>query len=289
MYSATEDYGKVRMNSYIPSQSAKTYLNYYLSAGWHKCNQLYNRSYSAGYDGTLLLFTISGCGILLYEQNCIYLKKNTVAIVPPGAPMRYFTCPEDNNWEFYWITLSGSYPKNVCRYIIEKTGGFSSVREITSLTSLINSFIETDIDSISEWELSNRISILLGAITNILLSSATENKKDNVIKNRILQYIEQKYSGEIHLSDLSRLLYISKNQLIRIFERCLGYSPYQYIKHYRLLKVRELLQMSNKDVREISTLTGFSSSSHLIRQFKAEYGVTPNVYRNSDNSNSKIL
>lgn len=279
MYRATENYGKVYMNSYLPSFKAVTYLNYFLSVGWHNCNTKYHPIYKDGTDGTLLLFTIGGCGILKQHNKTSNLSAGSIAIIPAGTPMEYFTCPQQGFWEFYWITLGGSYAQSMCLYIIETCGAVSLMPIMTACIPFIKELIEIDIPTYPEWQISHNICALLGTLSKELLKPTAAEKEVDLLSKQVISFVDQHYAEELCLSHLCKKFYLSKNQLIRVFHRQTGYTPHEYLKQHRLLKASELLRMSEKSIKEISSLTGFSSPSHFISQFRSQYGMTPKTYR----------
>lgn len=288
MYKSDEDYGKVRMNSYLPSQRTVKFLNYFQSVGWHHCNSLYNQSYEIGIEGTLIIFTVGGKGILQLKDNTHTLTAGTVAIIPPNMAMSYFTYPK-REWEFYWITLSGVYATQIISYILEEQ---QSVFYISNLTDCLEKvkqliYLEDENKFRFEFQVSQKISELLHEIIKILFLNFDENSSKDNLAVKIAAYIEKNYSEPIHLAKLCKNFHISQNQFIRIFQAEMGYTPYEYLKKHRLLKACEFLQMTNQPIEEIGKLVGFPNSSNFIFQFKAQYNVTPNTYRKLFHSSKK--
>lgn len=62
-------------------------------------------------------------------------------------------------------------------------------------------------------------------------------------------------------------------------KKALGTTISQYVQSLRIQKAAQLLTTTDMQVREISTIVGFSSSSIFIRVFKKIKGVTPSTYR----------
>lgn len=278
MFSTKENYGRVSLNSYLPSQNAITHLNYYHSAGWHDCNQLYHKQYHQGLEGSLLILTTNGAGVLKLSGKEMTLLPNTLAIIPSGSDMEYYTNPQRKRWTFYWLTLDGIYVNNFCSYLYNYHGAVSEIPDMTSCMLQIKKLMTMD-DYIHEWVISHWICLLLGTISEHLFGKTDTMDSNGSIAQRMVRYIEQHYAQQICLMEMSRKFYLSKNQLIRIFSAQTGYTPYEYLKRYRLLKACDLLQISDKSIQEVSSLTGFSTPSHFIAQFKKQYGVTPKIYR----------
>ena len=280
MYKAEEDYGKVRMNSFLPTQRAVKLLNYFQSAGWHQCNPIYRQSYENGISGSLLIFTVDGKGILKLKDTRYTLTEGTAAIVPKGIPVSYFTHPK-SKWEFYWVNMNGAYVDQIVSYILEERGPVFNSGNMVYYIERINQLIVIKDENKIRFELeaSQKITELLHEIINEIYFASNEKSLSGNLAVKIAAYMEHHYSEPIRLDQLSRSFHISKNQLIRIFLAEIGYTPYEYLKRYRLLKACELLQLADDTVKEISMSTGFPNSSNFIFQFKAYYGMTPNNYR----------
>ena len=96
----------------------------------------------------------------------------------------------------------------------------------------------------------------------------------------VMKEIENNYSLELTVEDLSRLVYITPQYLARLFERFLGCSTYEYLTSFRINKAKGLLITDpHLKIQDIARLTGFSSVSHFITMFKRTAGVTPLQFR----------
>lgn len=66
--------------------------------------------------------------------------------------------------------------------------------------------------------------------------------------------------------------------LIRLFRAAKGASPHGYLVQLRLEHARRLLA-AGCSIVDAALASGFSDQSHLTRQFRARFGVTPGLYR----------
>ena len=281
MYEASEPYGKVKMNSYFPTQRAVSYLNYFQTAGWHESNPSYHQTYRDGQGGTLLLFTVRGKGVLhLHGSSRYFLVAGTVAIIPSNTPMEYFTF-QNGPWEFYWANLWGDYPAQTARFLIDYRGPVFAAGKTAEYLKTIRYLIELPLEHTiqSELELSRNIAELMHAIGAEALGEDDCCSKTDPLAAKVSSYLEQHYSEPVHISGLCEIFFLSQNQLIRVFQSETGYTPYEYLKKYRLIKACELLQITDILVAEVSSRVGFSSKSNFIFQFRTEYGITPGQYR----------
>ena len=289
MYTSEKDYGKVRMNSYLPTQRAVKFLNYYQTAGWHECNSVYRQTYDHGISGSLIIFTVKGKGILQLKGDKHTLTAGTVAIVPSDIPVSYYTYPK-TKWEFYWINIYGIYVIQIISCILEEHGHVFNTGNIANYIEKVNQLIimKDENKFCFELDVSQKITGLLHDILQEIYCNSKENSLSENLPLKITDYMEQHYTEPVRLAQLSRSFHFSENQLILIFQAKTGYTPYEYLKRYRLLKACELLQMTNNPIKEISTATGFPNVSNFIFQFKAQYGVTPCNYRKQFSSSKKL-
>ncbi len=56
-------------------------------------------------------------------------------------------------------------------------------------------------------------------------------------------------------------------------------SPEQYMKLLRMMKAKELLEMTFLQVKEICAEVGINDESHFVRDFKRIFGASPMQYR----------
>jgi AraC family transcriptional regulator len=59
----------------------------------------------------------------------------------------------------------------------------------------------------------------------------------------------------------------------------IGISPYQYLLQQRVERAKQLLKQTNQPIVEIALDCGFSSHSHLSKQFRQLAGMTPKAFR----------
>ncbi len=97
----------------------------------------------------------------------------------------------------------------------------------------------------------------------------------------VLDYIQEHLDQEIRLSDLANLVGISRFHFSHLFKQSLGVSPYQYLLRQRIEQVKRLLKQTDLSILEIALTCGFSSHSHLGKQFRQLTGMTPKAYRMS--------
>lgn len=101
---------------------------------------------------------------------------------------------------------------------------------------------------------------------------------DRVAAERARQHLDARVDAVVGSRELEALTGLDRFVLARHFRACFGTSPYNYLLMRRLQLARgQLLQ--GVPLAEAAFACGFSDQSHLTRQFRRAYGVTPGRWR----------
>ena len=80
------------------------------------------------------------------------------------------------------------------------------------------------------------------------------------------------------LEELAAQVNLSPFHFARVFRRATGLPPHAWLKQRRLEQARALLRSGCAPL-QVAMQLGFADQSHLSRQFKQSYGVSPGEYR----------
>ncbi|MCD8491488.1 MAG: AraC family transcriptional regulator [Geovibrio sp.] len=108
-------------------------------------------------------------------------------------------------------------------------------------------------------------------------ASAAANIHRSKASKLVCDYLEENYSRNISLDELSRLAGMSKFHLLRSFTRQNGISPYGYLSTVRIDKSKKMLK-EGLSLVDTALETGFSDQSHFSNVFKKFTGLTPGQY-----------
>ena len=101
---------------------------------------------------------------------------------------------------------------------------------------------------------------------------------DPVVR-RALSWIQDRIDAPQPVGDLARALGIGRRQLERRFSSDIGETPARAGLRLRLDRACGLLRSGRDSVTAIALATGFCDAPHLIRAFRAQFGITPAQYR----------
>ena len=95
-----------------------------------------------------------------------------------------------------------------------------------------------------------------------------------------LEYIHNTYAeNSISIKYLSALCNVSEVYFRKLFVKCTGIPPINYINGLKLLRAKELLAQSQCSLETVAEMSGFGNLCYFCRYFKKETGITPSEYR----------
>lgn len=111
-------------------------------------------------------------------------------------------------------------------------------------------------------------------------------KNEASISNRLLtnviRYIDEHLDGDLSLTRLAQIGGFNASYLSRLFKQITGQGPSEYILRKRIDLAKHLLSDTNEKIQNIAAKTGYLSSHSFTRTFRAETGVSPTEWRNSN-------
>ena len=102
--------------------------------------------------------------------------------------------------------------------------------------------------------------------------------KDPVISDAV-RFIQANALKGIHVSDVLRVVPISRTLLEKGFKEHLNRSPYEMIQQIRMQQADALLRTSNLTIAEIAERLGFHTAEYFSAAYKKRQGMSPSAYR----------
>lgn len=95
----------------------------------------------------------------------------------------------------------------------------------------------------------------------------------------VQKFLDENFSQDIMLDELSSMFFINKYHLSRMFKETTGYSIKHYIMLKRIMMAKDMLYCTGNSISQIAMECGFNSTSNFIRAFKNIEKVTPLCFR----------
>lgn len=185
------------------------------------------------------------------------------------------------------VRLFNRWEKERCpRYWVEKvlkqiTGMFE--KQKVSKGELPDTQLEKRIDEVIR--VAKSFGELLSAFWSIIsLSFITELDdmsflNSNHIFDKIDEYVKNDIARTIGLLDIGNKFGISQSYICNLFRKKTGMSFIEYVTVLRLEKAKELLKDSNKSIKDVAELVGYSDQHYFSRVFRNITGITPSAFQ----------
>jgi AraC family transcriptional regulator len=93
------------------------------------------------------------------------------------------------------------------------------------------------------------------------------------------EFMHENACASLTMAQIAREARRHEIHLAREFRRFFGTSVGAYLRRLRSEQAEQMLLKKENSITEIAHCCGFASHSHLCREFKSHFGVTPSEYR----------
>ena len=110
--------------------------------------------------------------------------------------------------------------------------------------------------------------------------SPSFNKHNPARIDKIFNFLNQNYSGNIDLKTAADLVHMTETSFCRFFRKTVGLTFNEYLNGLRVSSACRILnEQPEKSIAEAAWESGFASSTHFNRVFKDKTGYSPSAYR----------
>lgn len=223
----------------------------------------------------------SGKGCLKFRNQIWHLKKNQVVVLPPGEPHAYESDPRDP-FGMSWLELYGGDSRRILQHVVDTQGPViegSIFSDASAALGLLQQRLMTDERQEVSLDIYRLLLELLKNERRLFITDLSEDVRENF--QRVEAYIDAHIGDKISNTQLALICGVSRPYFIAQFKALYHMPPQEYIMRRRIRKGAQILMQTNLTVEDISERLGFCNSSHFIRRFHKEEGMTPLKYRNT--------
>ncbi|WP_165971885.1 helix-turn-helix domain-containing protein [Paenibacillus piri] len=93
------------------------------------------------------------------------------------------------------------------------------------------------------------------------------------------RFVYNHLDRKISLEDAAEHLHLHPSYLSRLFKRETGENFVEYVTRMKMMRAKELLEITDKTVEEIAEMLGYENKNYFGKLFKAHTGILPNAFR----------
>ena len=231
-----------------------------------------------------LLYVASGKAIFYFNKEPKEVAAGHMVLYQPKQEQRYEYFAVDRP-EVYWVHFTGSDVRNILRHYdipldrnVIYSGSSSTYAYL--FKEMINELqtCRTGFEELLEMYLRQIF---------LLIQRSWEERKPTVssyLQEEIdyaRKYFNEHYNEDISIEEYAQSRGMSVSWFLRNFKQMTMKSPMQYILTIRINNAVSLLETTDYNVTEISTIIGYDNPLYFSRIFKKQKGVSPSDYRKS--------
>lgn len=259
-------------------------------AGIENCGS--GHSYGPSVRPTYIIhYIISGQGKYLCQDQEFSLHTGDAFLIFPDM-MTFYQANFQAPWKYLWIGFHGNkIPEYLSRMGLDREYPIFHSDEHQKLIQIVEEILSTDSSSFAQ-ELKRKS--LFYAFLSLLSPQLDCSKKvvhasnDNNYLMRAIEFIQQNYFNQVKVSDVANYLGITRNYLFFLFKKDLGFSPQEYITHFKLTKACNLLSDFHLPIEHIAYSCGYDGLSVFSKAFKRQYHITPSQYRKAKSERPEL-
>ena len=226
-------------------------------------------------DIYVLEYVISGRGHLIHGGQYYEVTAGDVYFLQPHITHNYYSDPADP-WKKIWFNLQGPLIEALCNAY--QLHGVVYYHDCPLQEEFFRSMeIIRNWNSNSLIEFSLQIHRIFERLHTWRIRHPEMDKSPEGI--RLKEYLDQNWQQKISIASLARLIRKSPAQMMRIFRRDWGDSPYNYVQKQRDFFARQYLENTNCPVKELAMMMGFQDEFYFSNWFKLRNGLSPTLYR----------
>lgn len=155
--------------------------------------------------------------------------------------------------------------------------------ELARAEQLAQGMAKEDREKIDGYEVAlySRLLDLMVFLSRLYEKTDSTNANALLRVGNVIGAIENEFSNDWNIEDLSRIAGMSRSTLMRVFKKATGQAPMEYLNQQRLRKGMQLLRSTRHSVSQIAFEVGFNDSNYFSRSFKKNQHMSPLAYRES--------
>ncbi len=219
---------------------------------------------------------LNGEKIITKPHACIIYKKET--------PQNYHSSEASTH---DWFRMVGNVEELLEKYnlkcdVIYYPKNYNFITSLIRKMEVENTTKNNYYIQLCDIYLNELFALLSREVTLENISNTTINLQTKEQLKQLRLQLSLYYDKRWDISSMAKFINLSPSYLYATYKKYYGISPMQDLIAIRMQHALTLLNGTNKTINEISEILGYPNSSHFIRQFTKNMGISPNRYRQSN-------
>lgn len=220
-------------------------------------------------------YVLSGKGYINCNGRHYTVCAGDTYIIHKKFPHEYYADPKDP-FHKVWVNIGGALPEQLLKaYRLDVP-----VTIVKLNTQGLFGQMHQILQEYEDASLRNeQMSLLLHKLL-IQISGPKNRRNEKTTIEQLKDYLDNHPFDKITLDKLVQDFFMSKSQIIRLFKKHYGITPYAYLLQNKIAVAKTLLMNTNMSIKAISEKLCFSDEHYFSKEFKKAEMVSPKVFRN---------
>lgn len=222
-------------------------------------------------------YVIKGTGTVVANGNEYHPSAGDMYFLHQGDDHLYYADAKEP-WVKIWLNLSGPLVDGLVRaygfrdqFVLES---YPAKRQFEEFLAVAKSHYE------NYEELTAKIAVKFHQLLQSMYQFRIKRSQGaRTPAQQIKTFIDKNVEKSLNIDQLSKLVYRSPSQVIRIFKKEYQMTPYDYMLKKKIELSKALLKGTNLSVKEIAFSLSFTDQHYFSNCFKKKVSVSPEKYR----------
>lgn len=216
-------------------------------------------------------YVLEGEGEILLNGTWHTAKSGDIYILCQGELHEYRSNPQ-NPWKKIWINYVADYMPSFLHAYNITSGIYTS----ENAPAYFDQALSYSKDGISYPHINYDIA---QCVHNIIYAVASERERGDSDEYRIRESLNAAIYEKLNMDELAERLHMSKSNVIRVFKKRYGVTPYDYLLSIKIETAKVLLRDTKMTIKEIANKLQISDEHYFSSLFLARVGMRPRDYR----------
>lgn len=227
-------------------------------------------------DTFTMEYVISGKGHIEADGKTYTAEAGDTYLLSYGQNTRYYSDSVEP-WRKIWFNAEGIFLSETTRiFNLNDKTLFHNINTLLYFEKILEICKNRHLTA-------NEINMRCASIfTELVMFISNEINKDNRISEEALilkNYIDLHTEEHTSIKTLSKLIFKSESQTIRIFKNNFNITPYDYLLNNKINRAKIIIANTNLSIKETAYRLGFSDEHYFSNIFRKKTGVSPKEYR----------
>ncbi len=227
-------------------------------------------------------YVVSGEGEICLGGVWKRVKAGSLYILREGEAHHYRSLPRDP-WKKRWINYTADYISP----LLDAYGITSGIYPCHEAEKYFTEALETLQFGTPQAEAGRTVAECVHKL--ISLAAASQGTERDSDAYRIRNELDASLYRKADLDQLAKTLHMSKSNLIRIFKKRYGVTPYEYLLGAKIETAKALLSSTQLPIKEIAERLCISDAHYFSTLFESRVGMRPRDFRARSASPSEGL